>query len=135
MKRIIMLSFALTIIMGSWSCNAQTDKKEASGNASSKVEAYYFHFTARCVTCKAVESEAKNNIESLYGGKVTFQSVNLDEASSKALTEKLKVDGQSLLIVKGETKINLTNEGFLYARNNPEKFKLIIKEKVDPLMQ
>lgn len=130
-----MLSFTLVMIMGSWSCNAQTNNKDAKTNSSTKVEAYYFHFTARCVTCKAVESEAKSSIESLYGGKVTFQSVNLDEDSSKALAEKLKVDGQSLLIVKGETKINLTNEGFLYARNNPEKFKAIIKEKVDALIQ
>ena len=135
MKNSVIISFALAVIMGSWSCNAQTGKKESTGNAAAKVEAYYFHFTARCVTCKAVESEAKSNIESLYGGKVTFQSVNLDEASSKALAEKLKVEGQSLLIVKGETKINLTNEGFLYARTNPEKFKSIIKENVDPLMQ
>lgn len=134
MKQLVMLSFALLMVMGNMSCNAQTGKKESTGNASAKVEAYYFHFTARCVTCKAVESEAKSSIESLYGGKVTFQSVNLDEASSKALAEKLKVDGQSLLIVKGGTQINLTNEGFLYARNNPEKFKSIIKEKVDPLL-
>lgn len=135
MKSSVILSFALVMLMGSWSCNAQTGKKESAVNASTKVEAYYFHFTSRCVTCKAVESEAKTNIESLYGGKVSFQSVNLDEDSSKALAEKLKVEGQSLLIVKGDTKINLTNEGFLYARNNPEKFKAIIKEKVDPLIR
>lgn len=135
MKKISLLSFALVMIMGTWSCNAQTSKKDIKTNTSAKVEAYYFHFSARCLTCKAVESEAKNNIENLYGGKVTFQSVNLDEESSKALAEKLKVDGQSLLLVKGETKINLTNEGFLYARSNPEKFKAIIKEKVDALIQ
>ncbi len=135
MKKISLISFALVMIMGCWSCNAQTGNKESTSNASTKVEAYYFHFSARCVTCKAVESEAKSSIESLYGGKVTFQSVNLDEESSKALAEKLKVDGQSLLIIKGDTKINLTNEGFLYARNNPEKFKAIIKEKVDALIQ
>jgi hypothetical protein len=134
MKNLVSLSFALLIIMGSWSCNAQTTNKEDKTNASTKVEAYYFHFSARCVTCKTVEAEAKADIESLYGGKVSFQSVNLDDESSKALAEKLQVAGQTLLIVKGDTQINLTNEGFMYARNNPEKFKAIIKEKVDPLM-
>jgi len=39
-----------------------------------------------------------------------------------------------LLVVKGNQKINLTNEGFLYAVTNPAKFKSLIKEKVDPLM-
>lgn len=134
MKQIAMLSFALVMIMGTWSCNAQTNKKDTKTNASTKVEAYYFHFSARCVTCKAVEAEAKKNIESLYGGKVPFQSVNLDDASSKALAEKLQIGGQTLLIVKGDTKINITNEGFMYARNNPVKFKAIIKEKIDPLL-
>ena len=133
MKKIVILSFALVMIMGSWSCNAQTDKKEIK-TISAKVEAYYFHFTARCITCKTIESETMADLESLYGGKVSFQSLNLEDESSKALAEKLKVSGQSLLIVKGDTKINITNEGFMYARNNPEKFKSIIKEKVDPLI-
>jgi hypothetical protein len=134
MKKIMMFSFALVMLTGSWSCIAQTDKKDSKSNASTKVEAYYFHYSARCVTCKAVEAEAKADIESLYGGKVTFQSVNLDDASSKALAEKLQIGGQTLLIVKGDIKINITNEGFMYARNNPEKFKAVIKEKVDALL-
>lgn len=134
MKQIVILSFALAMIMGSWSCNAQTTKNETKTNTSDKVEAYYFHFTSRCVTCKTVEAEAKADIESLYSGKVSFQSVNIDEESSKSLAEKLKVSGQTLIIVKGDTKIDITNEGFLYARSNPEKFKAIIKEKVDPLI-
>jgi hypothetical protein len=120
--------------MGNWSCNAQTSKKDTKTSASTKVEAYYFHFSSRCVTCKTVEAEAKTDIESLYGGKVTFQAINLDDESGKVLAEKLQVSGQTLLIVKGDTKINITNEGFMYARNNPEKFKAIIKEKVDPLL-
>lgn len=134
MKTIVMFSFALAMMLGSLSCNAQTNKKDAKTNASNKVEAYYFHYSSRCVTCKAVEAEAKKDLENLYGGKVTFKSVNLDDDSSKALAEKLQVAGQSLLIVKGDTKINITNEGFMYARNNPEKFKSLIKEKVDPLV-
>ena len=134
MKNLVNLSFALVMILGSWSCNAQTAKNDSKTNASDKVEAYYFHFSSRCVTCKTVEAEAKADIESLYGGKVTFHAVNLDDESSKALAEKLQIAGQTLLIVKGDTKINITNEGFMYARNNPEKFKLVIKEKVDGLI-
>jgi hypothetical protein len=82
-----------------------------------------------------VESEAKNDLQSFYNGKVTFKSINLDDASNKALAEKLQVSGQSLLLVKGNTKINITNEGFMYARSNPEKFKAVIKEKVDGLLK
>jgi len=116
-------------------CSAQAPKQESKAAVSGKVEAYYFHFNARCVTCKTVEAEAKSNIQSLYGEKVSFQSVNLDDAASKPLAEKLGIAGQTLLLVKGDTKVNMTNEGFMYARSNPEKFKSVIKEKIDGLLK
>jgi hypothetical protein len=134
MKKIQLFSISIVLLISSLSVNAQIAKKETavSGN---QVEAFYFHLSARCVTCKAVEAEAKKNLEALYGGKVTFQSINIEDNASKAIVEKLKIAGQTLLLVKGDTKINLTNEGFMYARSNPEKFKSIIKEKVDGLLK
>jgi hypothetical protein len=104
------------------------------------VEVYYFHMTTRCVTCKAVEAEARKNLEMLYPalyneGKISFVSLNLEEQTGKAMGDRLGVAGQTLLIVKGDTKINITNEGFLYAVSNPDKFKEVIKEKVDPLIK
>ena len=113
----------------------QTNKKETKSELSANVEAYYFHMSTRCVTCKTVEAEAKKDLESLYGNKVIFQALNIEEDSNKAITEKLKISGQTLLLVMGDKKINLTNEGFLYAVNNPEKFKSIIKAKVDELLK
>jgi len=122
-------------------CTGQTNSKEAvtAGNNSDKIEAYYFHFTARCTTCRTVEASARENLESLYPdqvkqGLITFQSVNLDDDSSKDLAKRLGVSGQTLMLVKGDQKIILTNEGFMYAVSKPEKFKEIINEKVDGLM-
>jgi thiol-disulfide isomerase/thioredoxin len=135
------LIITLLLIVSFFACTSQTVTKEVKALAdnSDKIEAYYFHFTARCATCKTIEASAKENLEKLYPnqvklGLITFQSVNLDEESSKPLAEKLGVSGQTLLLVKGDQKINLTNEGFLYAVAKPEKFKEIINEKVDGLM-
>ena len=133
MKRAI-LSFVI-VGLAIMISHAQTPKKEKSGAVSDKIEAYYFHFNARCETCRAVESEAKADILSLYPGRATFQAINLDETSSKAIAEKLKVSGQTLLIVKGDQQINLTNEGFLYATTNPAQLKSVIKLKVDHLLE
>jgi len=137
LRLIILILFLAPVI----SCTSQpSDKKaEESDNNSGKIEAYYFHFTARCVTCKTIEAKAKENLETLYPnqfkqGLITFQSLNLEEASTKAIADKLGVSGQTLLIVKGDKKINLTNEGFMYAVVKPEKFKEIINEKVDGLL-
>ena len=129
MKRFI-LSCVL-IVLGILTNNAQTAKKEISVVTPDKIEAYYFHFNARCETCRAVESEAKSDIETLYPGKATFQAVNMDDAAGKLIADRLKISGQTLLIVKGNKRINLTNEGFMYATTNPAKLKSIIKQKVD----
>jgi hypothetical protein len=133
--------FTLLLIIPFIACTAQTSKKEvkASGGNSDKIEAYYFHFTSRCMTCRTIEARAKENLETLYPnqfkqGLMTFQSVNIEEPENKPLAEKLGVSGQTLLIVKGDQKINLTNEGFMYAVVKPEKFKEIINEKVDGLL-
>jgi hypothetical protein len=119
---------------------AQTNKIDAKATTSDKIEAYYFHNTSRCITCKTVEAEAKQDIETLYPelvkqGKMSFQAVNLEEPSGKVLAEKLQISGQTLLLVKGTKQINITNEGFLYARTNPKKLKSIIKDKVDGLLE
>ena len=138
--RTIRFMLAMVIIIPALACNAQGTREGTAAVKAGKVEAYYFHFNARCVTCKTVEAEAKADIEMLYpdlvkSGKVSFKAVNLDEPSSKAIAEKLGVNGQTLLLVNGTQKINITNEGFMYARNDPEKFKAVIKEKVDGLLK
>ena len=102
--------------------------------SSNQVEVYYFHNTSRCVTCKTVEAETKANLQSLYGSQVTFKALNLEDETNQPVAKRLNVSGQTLLLVKADKKINITNEGFLYARTNPMKFKAIIKEKVDELL-
>ncbi len=134
MKKIILFTFAIVLINSLFS-NGQTATKETKSVLSGKVEAWYFHMSVRCVTCKAVEAEAKKDLESLYGDKVSFRAINLEDDANKAIAEKLKISGQTLLLVKGDRQINITNEGFKYARNNPEKFRSIIKEKVDGLLK
>ena len=134
-KIMLVLAFLLPII-----CPAQNNLKVTKTTSTDQIDVYYFHLTSRCVTCKAVEAEAKQNVKNLYPemikqGKMSFQSINLDDASSKVLAEKLQISGQTLLLVKGSTKINITNEGFMYARTNPEKFKTIMKKKVDTLLK
>ena len=118
------------------SCSAQTDKNNeiTEVRQGDNVEVYYFHSSRRCETCKAVEDVSKTSIAELYGEAVSFTGYNLDEPEAAKKAEELEVSGQTLLIVSGDTKINITNDGFMYARSNPEKLKQIIKGKIDPLI-
>jgi hypothetical protein len=105
-----------------------------------KVEVIYFHLTRRCVTCQAVEKVASEAVHELYAaeldkGMITFRSLNIEEKSSEADAERVKATGQCLLVVSGDKRFDLTSEGFLNARNSPEKFKEVIKNTVDPLLK
>jgi len=141
MKKLFVLSFALIVMMGGMSCNAQGAKKQGvKAVASAKVEVYYFHFTRRCMTCNAVEAESKKAIEALYpalvkSGKISFTGLNLDDESSKSLAKKCGAEGQSLLVMNGNKRIDLTSQGFMYARSNPEKLKAELKNAIDPMIK
>ena len=102
-------------------------------NDESKVEAYYFHFSRRCVTCREVERISSEALEDMYGAKIKLKSVNLDDKSSEELVKKLGVDGQSLLFVNGTKKVDLTIDGFMYAQSDPDKFRQKIKTTVESL--
>jgi hypothetical protein len=140
MRRLLLVSFVLITIFGT-SCNVQTNQNPVPVvSKDGDVEVYYFHMTTRCVTCKTVEAEAQKNVVMLYAdqvkaGRISFTSLNLDEATGKSLGEKLGVNSQTLLIVKGDQKINITNEGFLYAVSQPQKFAEVMKSKIDPLLK
>lgn len=87
----------------------------------SKILVLYFHQTRRCATCQAVEEVTKITVTEEYGKEVTFKSINIEK--EKDLAKKYGVHGQSLLVVKGKEKYNLTNVGFMYARNQPQRLK------------
>lgn len=94
---------------------------------------YYFHSTARCITCQTVEKVTKEAVKEFYGDKVSFLSVNNDDKTNESLMKKYRVSGQTLLIVKGDKVVNLTNDAFMNARTKPEKLKAKIKSTVDSL--
>jgi len=130
---IVLMVMALSLNL---SCSSQTNEGNNAAKVSSAddVSVYYFHYTRRCATCNAVESVSKEALTEMYGNKVAFTHFNLDEEAGKAMGDKLDVSGQTLLIVAGDKHINITNEGFMNARSNPEKLKSVIKEKIDPFI-
>ncbi len=115
-------------------------EEQADGLSKDKVEVIYFHLTRRCVTCQAVENVARDAVKELYPaevekGTVVFKTLNIEDKSSEADANRVKATGQCLLIVSGDTRIDLTSEGFMNARNSPEKLREEIKKAVDPLLK
>ena len=142
MKRTILFSLIM-LLTASFAVSQPAKKGVVTPVATvkqAKVEVYYFHFTRRCITCQAVETESKKAVETLYPeqikkGLITFKSINLDEESSASLAKKNKVEGQSLLVIGKKKRIDITQDGFIYARSNPEKLKDKLKKTIDPLIK
>lgn len=138
--RTLRIVYLVIIIPVLFSCNVKAEKQDAvTGATSVAIEVYYFHFTRRCATCNAVEEKTVEFLKELYAEQmenksICFKPINLDEEDSEEIAEKLGVSGQALLFVKGDKMVNLTTNGFMNARSNPDKFKEKIKETVDGLL-
>jgi hypothetical protein len=138
-----LLVLIASLAMGACS-NANKEKLSNEGQSSevinsNDIQVYYFHNTKRCATCKAVEDETKMALELFYAeqlqaGTIEFISLNIEVEEGKRMAELLEVSGQTLLLVKGETRLNLTNEGFMNARSNPTAFHEILATNIDKLL-
>jgi len=145
MKTLLPSILIMLLAIALFACNTPTTDNQTSENQtdeivqSDDIQVYYFHNTKRCATCNAVEDETLIALELFYkenieAGTIEFTSLNLEEEEGEAMANALKVSGQTLLLVKGETRVNLTNDGFMNARTNPTKFHEILRTHIDQLL-
>ena len=101
-----------------------------------KIEVVDFHATNRCMTCNAIEANAKKTVETYFADKknISFASYNVDDSKNKELSEEFKAFGSSLFLkVTKEGKseiINLTQFAFMNGRNEA-KFLAGLKEEIE----
>lgn len=130
----LVLSLMLTACYGQ---NKKNTKKQVP--SVSKIEVLDFHSTHRCMTCNAIEANTRYTLETYFSkelksGKITFQSVNVDEKENEKLAEKFEASGTSLFfnIQKNgkEKQVDLTDFAFMYGKDK-EKFSTELKSKID----
>ena len=71
----------------------------------------------------------------IKAGQIIFKSLDIEGDNNKTLVKKYKISGQTLLFVSNSKKVNLTNDAFMYARNNPNKLKAKIQKTVDKILK
>jgi hypothetical protein len=136
MQKVISLFAAVLFSTMFLSCN-QAQTQTNTTTSTGKLSIYYFHATNRCVTCNAVEKNAKALLEESYktevdNGTIKFDSYNIDEEVNKTIVEKYEVAFSTLLIIKADgTKTDFTNTAFQYAKSNPTKYKELLKAEID----
>lgn len=72
---------------------------------NTKLIAYYFHPTARCVTCRNIEAysiEAINEWEIKTGKKITWKELNIEDPVNVHYVEEFSLEFSSLVVAKFE---------------------------------
>jgi hypothetical protein len=119
--------------------NVSADRGDLEiGSNSGQIYLYYFYFTPRCEECEIVEKATlkllnENYSRELKNKRIIFQIINLTDPDpeSKKIIEELKVRRQLLLLVQGETIVNLTRDAFRYAENQYDQFRDSMKNAID----
>ena len=138
MKKLGFLVLAFSLMIGTaftGSSVAQSNEPAKQVRKTTPTEVYYFHLTRRCATCQTVEKVTEQAVnesfpDAVKNGDVFFKSINIEDKENKALVKRLKVEGQSLLIVNGKEKVDIVDKGFMYAVSDPDKLKAVVKENI-----
>jgi hypothetical protein len=73
--------------------------------AAPRFAAWYFHGTRRCHTCQTIEAYAREAIETAFAddlrqGRLTWASVNLEDAGNEHFATDYKVAGSTLVVAE-----------------------------------
>jgi hypothetical protein len=115
--------------------NAQETKE-----VTPMVRVLYFHGINRCMTCNGMEKYTGELLQTEYArelqnGQITFQVFNFEDEANAGIVKKYGIESSALLLVtekNGKEKVsNITDIGFSYAKNDPEKFKKEVSIKLN----
>ena len=133
MKVITIALLFMSIVL---SACAQTDgPKTVSTAESDGIEVLYFHGKQRCATCIAIERQTKQAVEELSDNRLTMRTIDISKKENESIVEKYEVAWSSLIVVKGDNVLNLTDLGFSLARNNPDGFRERLKSEIKQLLK
>ena len=108
------------------------------------VEVMYFHGRQRCVTCMAIEKNARDVVEKDFAnekksGKVVFKVVDISTPEGAKIAKDYRVTWSSLFVngwKNGKEKRNdMTQFAFKNARKNADEFKKGVNVKIKELMK
>ena len=144
MKRTLVLMMVSLILLACGEKSNAVTVKEQSGKVKDFVEVLYFHGKQRCVTCRSIEQNTKELLESKFQrqmkeGKVVYRVIDISKTENAQIAEKYEVTWSSLFLVQhknGKEKAeNLTEFAFGHSRTQPEVFKKGLAEKVNQALK
>ena len=143
MKKIILALMAVFTLYGCANSQSTDTRSAVNSTPDEVVEVLYFHGKQRCITCNAIEKLTKEVVENDFAqqvndGKIIFKVIDISTKAGEKTADSYEVTWSSLFINKWkdaeESKNNMTDFAFSYAKNSPDIFKAGVKKKIDELL-
>lgn len=137
MRKTLLILFLMT---GMMSCGMKSENAVQTENSvNDHVEVIYFHGKQRCATCMAIEKNARETVNTLFAdelknGKLIFKTVDISTPEGETLADRYEVTWSALFVNSWknnqETCNNMTEFSFGNARNNPDRFRKGLADKI-----
>ncbi len=134
-------TYDVTVVVTDGNGDSATDSLpiNVSSGPADRVEVVYFHRTQRCATCMYAEEQTRYTLETYFedelaSGKVTFQSINVQDEANADIVEKYNNASYLTLCINtvrgGTDHIEVVTDIWLVIGND-EAFAEIVKNKVE----
>jgi heme/copper-type cytochrome/quinol oxidase subunit 2 len=136
---IILVCLAAWLIVAYGTSPATPPPSGNSSGPADRVDVVYFHRTQRCHTCLYAEEQTRYTLETYFkdelaSGKVTFQSINVQDEANTDIVEKYNNASYLTLCINtvrdGTDHIEEVTDIWLVIGND-EAFVEIVKSKVE----
>jgi hypothetical protein len=134
MKTISSFILFLLLVTFAPELSAQPAKSHAASTVKAAVQVMYFHGERRCYTCTAIETVAKQTVESHYekDTRVEFLSINHEEKNNAALVRKYKIAGSSLVVQGPDDEFkDFTRQAFQFSTRDPGKLQSLLVSTIN----
>jgi thiol-disulfide isomerase/thioredoxin len=136
---IVLVCLVVWLIIAYGTSPATPPVSDNSSGLADRVEVVYFHRTQRCHTCMYAEEQTCYTLETYFAdemasGKVTFQSINVQDEANADIVEKYNNASYLTLCintVRGGTDHIEEVTDIWFVIGNDEAFVEIVKSKVE----
>ncbi len=133
MKNILLSGLVIILLTACGRLARQESVEQTTIQAeTAKVMVYYFHGKQRCKTCDAIKQITQEAIHDHFAGNedVKFVEIDFTVKTNEALAEKYEVAWSSLIVVRGEEFVNLTDEAFSKALTDAAGLKSTVVKTI-----
>ena len=135
---IVLVCLAVWLIVAYGISPATPPASDNSSGPADRVEVVYFHRTQQCYTCRYAEEGTRYTVETYFNdelasGKVTFQSIDVQDKANADIVEKYGAYGSQLFIntIKDGSDHIEQVTGIWLVIGDDEAFVEVVKSKIE----